>query len=126
MSSNIQSFIQKLKEQNDEDTVYSKPTEDSIKVIPPEKTVKKEIRFKINKDKEKEEQLFKLSETPESKKEKWLEYYHRALVSKKKNSVVERMKQGKFMITESEEVIIQPDYDTKDKTTRQILKERWF
>ena len=75
---------------------------------------------------ERVEQLFKNSGTDISKRAIWYEYYNRALASKKKNSVVERTKQGKFMITSENELYILPDYDVVSNSAHDILDDKWL
>lgn len=190
----LQDFIKKLKEQDDSDVVYSKPPEQTIKIIPPEKptstieipteNIKTNvtkvippdnpaepehkptvIRFKLNSSKANQqkvvnvpvqsqpvkttpiiqpkpstnepvkqqsrkevdtESLFLRSGTEMNKRALWYEYYEKAKVSKKQNSVVERMKLGKFAITQDDKVLILPDYDLSGKSTSDILQDKWL
>lgn len=210
----LQDFIQKLKEQDDSDVIYSKEPEHSIQIIPPEKTSSsitlekpkpslkiippsdehedkpKTIKFKLNvvnsskvveaevqtaqsttmlrqppvdeqpaksilqkpsqpvqKEQPKEqpkpltqkptipqkpteeqivEELFLKSGTSMAKRALWYEYYEKAKISRKKNSIVERMKQGKFAITVDNQVLILPDYNIQHKSSSQLLSEKWL
>ena len=186
----LQDFIKKLKEQDDSDVVYSKPPEQTIKIIPPEKPtstveiptddIKKNvtkvippttpaerkpvvIKFKLNSTgsnqqkvvevpvqsqpvkttpvipkpsinepvktqpkKDDTESLFIRSGTDINKKAIWLDYYERAKASRKQNSIVERMKLGKFAITQDNQVLILPDYDLYGKSTSDILQDKWL
>lgn len=191
----LQDFIQKLKEQEDNDVVYSKAPEPAINIIPPEhpanqsvqlkkpeaqKNIKiippesdfdedkkpKTIKFKLNlnhqtvektvptlekpvekpvlkqQDKPKvepkpkltkeeieqakAEEMFRKSGTAQSKRALWFEYYEKAKSSRKKNSVVERLKIGKFAITSNNEVLILPDYDVMGKSSTDILHDKWI
>lgn len=207
----LQDFIQKLKEQDDSDVIYSKEPEHTIQVIPPEKTSSsitieqpkpqnirvippsdedenrpKTIKFKLNvvnsskvveteikveptmeqvakpavetkpviKDEPKKpilqkpnqptqeqpaqvvpqkkteeqmvEELFAKSGTSIAKRAVWYDYYEKAKTSRKKNSIVDRMKQGKFAITVDNQVLILPDYDIQHKSSLQLLGEKWL
>ena len=211
----LQDFIQKLKEQDDSDVVYSKEREHSIQIIPPKKANQsitleqpkeqlkpsmriippsndeddkpKTIKFKLNvinsstvvetevknipqssetltttlqkpkleqpkieqqkveqqtqtiqqpKTQQKQqpklseeeivEELFIQSGTSMTKRAIWFEYYEKAKSSRKKNSIVDRMKEGKFAITIDNQVLILPDHDIRNKSSSQLLGEKWL
>lgn len=214
----LQDFIQKLKEQDDSDVIYSKEPEHNIQIIPPEKTNQsitleqqpkttmkiippsmdeedkpKTIKFKLNvvnsskvvetevqnitekpklqtpkleqpkqeqtnlqqpvqeqkpkveqpiqnlsqqKVQPKQEQkmtaediaeeLFRQSGTSISKRSLWYDYYEKAKTSRKKNSIVDRMKEGKFAITVDNQVLILPDHEIRNKSSSQLLGEKWL
>lgn len=150
-------FLQKLKEEDDKDVVYSKKPDEATKLIPPieeEPTYKKELKeFKISlgskeetkekpkkvEEKEKEKpqekpkeklkvnpalELFNKSGTEEKFKNKWLETYEKAKSSRKTNSVAQSLKAGNFFITD-QGTFIKPSYNTHNKTSDDMLKERW-
>ena len=154
-------FLQKLKEEDDKDVVYSKKPDEATKLIPPieeEPAYKKELKeFKISlgrkeetkekpkkveeKENEKPQQkqekqekdkpkvnpaleLFKKSGTEEKFKNKWLETYEKAKRSRKTNSVAQSLKAGNFFITD-QGTFIKPSYNTQNKTSDDMLKERW-
>ena len=80
------------------------------------------------------EKLFLESETDLSKKEKWIEYYNKAVSSKKDNYNIRKMKQGRFRVVEEgkgtvkglPDVDILPDYKTFGKKVGQILTDKWL
>lgn len=72
------------------------------------------------------EDLFNESGTPSTKKELWITKFNEAKSSKKKNYVVERMRLGKFLITENNEVLLLPDLDIQGKSSSEILREQWL
>ena len=206
----LQDFIQKLKEQDDSDVIYSKEPEHSIQIIPPEKTNQsitleqpkqsmriippsdeddekpKTIKFKLNvrnsskvvetevrnieepkkptlqqpkletpkreqpvleqpqnvqtiqqpkpqpkqqpkmTEEDMVEELFRRSGTSMTKRSVWYDYYEKAKTSRKKNSIVDRMKEGKFAITFDNQVLILPDHDIQHKSSSQLLGEKWL
>lgn len=184
----LRDFIQKLQEQDDNDVIYSKVPEQSIKIIPPVQTTKNielnnniriippeskydepkkqptTIKFKLNiiktdskketdqveqkqtqqqkviekkqeqkiekpiqlTEEQKIEQLFRQSGTSRNKRDVWYDYYNKAKLSRKQNSVVAQMKKGKFAITVDNQVLILPDYDVVNKTTSEILMDKWL
>ena len=73
-----------------------------------------------------EEDLFNNTGTEYSKKELWLENYHKATSSRKSNPIVDRMKIGRFTITPDNKVLLLPDYDIVGKDPDDILKDKWF
>lgn len=77
-------------------------------------------------DAQRVEMLFKASGTAINKRVAWYEYYERAKTSRKKNSVVDAIKEGRFAITMDNKVLILPHYDFKAKTTNDILKDKWI
>ena len=183
----LQDFIRKLKEQDDSDVIYSKPPEQTIKIIPPTKPVDtielpsestkiippviiedtekpKTIKFKIKVANSSEQRiiespivkpqeiikpqpkpkvqtpvksqviqpkndieiLFERSGTDISKKELWFDYYEKAKTSRKQNSIVERIRAGKFAITYDNQVLMLPDYDLYQKSVNEILQDKWL
>ena len=211
----LQDFIKKLEEQDDADVIYSKSTQNNIRVIPPvnmdskysksiipevhEEKIQimvpteskpKVLKFKISSfesiddyldlseikqtkikpkspassqkkpndqqikpkqevpqqkqepvkkpvinntpkqhvetEEERLERWFKMSDTSPHKKTKWFEYYYKAKESRKANPVVERVRVGRFMITDDDQVILLPDYDTHGKNANDILKDKWL
>jgi len=73
-----------------------------------------------------EDRLFLASGTEISKKPKWLEVYRQAKASRKVNPYVDRCKIGKFIITDTNEVLILPDYNVVGKDPDAILRDKWF
>lgn len=94
----------------------------------PDPTSKKEVKPEPKRESEEEriEILFALSDTSISKKAAWIEYYHKAQESKKSNSVVNRVREGKFMISDGGDLVILPDYDTHNKDANAILRDKWL
>lgn len=125
---NIKDYLGKMQELDDKDTIYSKKPESVTHIIPPKEVVPKQ-KIKLNLFKEPklsdEELLFKQSGTAEAKKALWLDYYRRALTSKKVNSIAKAMKQGKFMITSTDEVVILPDMDVSG-SSNDLLGKQWL
>ena len=70
--------------------------------------------------------LFLASGTETSKKSLWIEYYQKAKSSRKQNIIVEKMREGRFMITFDNKVLILPDYDVVNKDPDDILKDHWL
>ncbi len=73
-----------------------------------------------------EDELFLKSGTEISKKPKWIEVYRQAKASRKVNPYVDRCKIGKFIITDTNEVLILPDYNVVGKDPDAILRDKWF
>lgn len=73
-----------------------------------------------------DEALFINTGTEISKKNIWLEYYHKAKSSRKSNPIVARMKLGRFTITPDNKVLLLPDYDIVGKDPDDVLKDKWF
>ena len=73
-----------------------------------------------------EDELFLRSGTELSKKLIWVDYYAKATASRKSNSVVDRMKVGRFTITPDNKVLLLPDYDIVGKDPDMVLKDKWF
>ena len=72
------------------------------------------------------DELFARSGTEIGKQDLWLDYYNKALASRKDNPVVERMRLGRFTITPDDKVMILPDYDVVGKDPDDIIKDKWF
>lgn len=70
--------------------------------------------------------LFLKSETAVDKKAAWMEYYDKALRSKKDNAVTDKLRRGRFRILDDGSFIILPDLDTYQKSSKMILEENWF
>ena len=74
--------------------------------------------------------LFERSGTHELLKSVWLDYYNKASESKKKNSVAQSMKAGRFRVIQlsrnNYKILILPEYDIRDKTLNQILSDKWL
>ena len=73
-----------------------------------------------------EDQLFLDSGTEIGKKAIWLEMYRRAKASNKVHPMVERMKKGKFIVTDDNKPLVLPDYNIVGKDPDKVLKEQWF
>lgn len=133
----LKDYMQRIRETDDSDTVFSKVQSDKTKIIPPENEVledKKKIvlNIKIGKKKEntltltdKEKELFLISNTDEEKRDIWVEYYRKAVRSKKDNFYVSAMRQGLFKITEKNKVAILLNLDN-GSTSTEILSKKWF
>jgi hypothetical protein len=70
--------------------------------------------------------LFLKSETSVDKKAAWMEYYEKALRSKKDNAVTDKLRRGRFRILDDGSFIILPDLDTYQKSSKTLLEENWF
>ena len=70
--------------------------------------------------------LFLKSETSVDKKAAWMEYYEKALRSKKDNAVTDKLRRGRFRILDDGSFIILPDLDTYQKSSKMLLEENWF
>lgn len=70
--------------------------------------------------------LFKRSETPLDKKDLWIECYNKALKSKKVGFTVDKIRRGRFSITEDNQVIFLSEYDTYGKSVGEILNDNWL
>lgn len=70
--------------------------------------------------------LFLKSETSIDKKAAWMEYYEKALRSKKDNAVTDKLRRGRFRILDDGSFIILPDLDTYQKSSKTLLEENWF
>lgn len=73
-----------------------------------------------------EEELFIKSRCESSKRDRWMEIYHKALESKKQNEVANRLRAGRFVVTPEDDVIILPDYDAINKDPDDIIKDSWL
>ena len=80
----------------------------------------------VETEEERLERWFIMSDTSPHKKAKWFEYYYKAKESRKINSVVERVRAGRFMIADDDQVILLPDYDIHGKNANDILKDKWL
>lgn len=76
--------------------------------------------------KETVERLFYESETKEEFKQEWIEIYMRGLRSRKKNSTVRKIINGRFRIMPGGKMEILPDMKTHNKTSKEILKTKWL
>lgn len=124
--SNLKDYLSRLQEQDEEDIIYSKPQENTTHIIPPEdKPSKPKLNLSLKKKSE-EEVLFEKSRTPISKKEIWIQYYKKALVSRKQNSYVTTMREGRFTINEKDEVLLLPKLEVVDKSSNEILSMSWL
>jgi len=109
-----------------EKTVESTP-DVSIPSTPSETAVIKQQPVEDDMPKMSEEdELFLKSGTEISKKPKWIEVYRQAKASRKVNPYVDRCKIGKFIITDTNEVLILPDYNVVGKDPDAILRDKWF
>lgn len=123
----LKDYLERLQEQDDSNTVYSATPETITKIIPPKAEPKKRLKLNLFKKPEEDEEtrLFKLSGTDEIKKGLWIDYYRRALSSKKKNSLVEAMKKGRFIVTSKDEIFILPEMDVSGNSN-DLLSKTWL
>ena len=71
--------------------------------------------------------MFDLLEQSETHyQDEWIEMYEKGQRSKKKNSVSEKIKAGKFRINADHSVEILPDLRTDNKTSEELLSEQWI
>ena len=146
MSRHIEDFLKALKD--DKDVVYSKPKEENIQIILPDKPklkfkskpivieeeeVPTEIELptkqetKLTVDDVKSEALFKKSGTPLEKKSLWMSVYEDAAKSKKTTYDIELKRQGKFAITSDNEILLLPkNYEVVHKSVNEILTDKWL
>ena len=102
-----------------------------ITQVKKEENSKQKINTNIN-----IKQMFIESGTDVSKKDKWLEYYNKAVNSKKDNIVTNKLRKGRFRVkldTEEPGIIpsmpdveILSDYNTYNKSANQILDDKWL
>lgn len=71
------------------------------------------------------EKLFEESETPLVFKEKWFALYEKALSSGKQTMTNQKVKNGKFRLNETGALEILPDFETKGKSSNDLLHEVW-
>lgn len=69
-------------------------------------------------------ELLELSET--SYPDEWIETFERAQRSKKVNAVADKLRSGRFRINKEHQIEILADYKTNNKSSDDILSERWF
>ena len=87
-----------------------------------EKTI---IQTKALSPEEEMEKLFIDSGTEIGKKAIWIEYYQKALVSRKQNIATEKMKKGKFLITPDNKILLLPDNYNGNLDPDDMLKTSW-
>lgn len=71
------------------------------------------------------EKLFEESETPLIFREKWFALYEKALSSGKQTMTNQKVKNGKFRLNEVGALEILPDFETKGKSSNDLLHEVW-
>lgn len=100
-------------------------TEQKLTINRPDTTVLTQNK-KIEDEQKKIEDLFSKTETPLSKKEIWIEKYHKAMASKKDSWQIRKIREGRFTITDQNEILFLSDYVTADKSVREVLKDKWI
>lgn len=120
--------INKIKKDTPKQEVVKKP---QVKEKVEEKKVVEEPQKSIATQPEIVEELdvdllFLKSETSVDKKAAWMEYYEKALRSKKDNAVTDKLRRGRFRILDDGSFIILPDLDTYQKSSKTLLEENWF
>ena len=69
--------------------------------------------------------MFENSETAPFFKEKWMALYQKAINSDKKTLINDKIRRGRFRINEEGKMEILPDFETKGKSSKQLLRESW-
>lgn len=72
------------------------------------------------------EKLFVESETDINFKEKWIELYKKALESDKKTLTNNKVRRGRFRLDEKGKLIILSDFNTYNKSSKDLLHDNWF
>lgn len=76
--------------------------------------------------KSEEDRLFEASGTEISRKPRWIEIYRKALASRKVGYPVDRIRMGKFFITEDNKTLMLPDKNVVGRDPDVILREQWL
>ena len=76
--------------------------------------------------KSEEDRLFEASGTEISRKPRWVEIYRKALASRKVGYPVDRIRMGKFFITEDNKTLMLPDKNVVGRDPDVILREQWL
>lgn len=98
----------------------------SMKQPRPETSSIEPLSADVRVSKETIERLFYESETKEEFKQEWIEIYMRGLRSRKKNSTVRKIVNGRFRIMPGGKMEILPDMKTHNKTSKEILSAKWL
>lgn len=120
--------INKIKKDTPKQEVVKKPqvkekVEEKKVVEEPQKSIATQPEIVEEQD---VDLLFLKSETSVDKKAAWMEYYEKALRSKKDNAVTDKLRRGRFRILDDGSFIILPDLDTYQKSSKTLLEENWF
>ena len=112
--------------QNQQIKVQQKETQKTVKNI-----IKEDIndiensKNSENNEKLRVEKMFENSETALFFKEKWMALYQKAINSDKKTLINDKIRRGRFRINEEGKMEILPDFETKGKSSKQLLRESW-
>lgn len=71
------------------------------------------------------EALFIESETPDMFRQKWFEFYEKALNSSKRTMTNQKVRSGRFRFNDKGEFEILPNFKTKGKSSNDLLHESW-
>lgn len=97
--------------------------------IPEQKPAKSRRISKSNENSKNDdfyEAMFINSETPIERKEEWFSYIEKAKQSKKRNSFIIKVLNGKFRILQDGKMEMLPEIVTYNKTSKDILKTKWM
>lgn len=103
--------------------------EESFEEVFPELTVHEEKESNIKTDSNEENEQLSVEEMIDRSetyfRDEWIEYYEKANRSKKNNIYQNKLKRGLFRINKDHQIEWLPEYNTKGKTSFDLLKEKW-